>query len=113
MAGAFQFVLTNTIQGDLSEVKQKTQRASEELLLKSYAALQSETIKHMVRIQELLGELQAIDGTLVKYEVTKSGGRAEWEALVPQAFSGNKVGGVTVEAVSKEKDGRVRIKGRG
>lgn len=110
---AFQFVLTNTIQGDLADVKKKTQTASEQLLLKSYAALQSETIKHMVRIQELLTQLKAIDGTLVKYEVQSAGSSAVWEALVPQAFSGGRVGDIPVEPVSKERDGRVRIRGRG
>lgn len=110
---AFQYVLTNTIQGDLMEVKQETQRASEELMLKAYQALQSDTIKHMVKIQELLTELKKIDGTLVKYEVPGANKPAEWEALVPQAFSATNIGGKKVEVVpAKEKDGRVRIKGR-
>lgn len=111
---AFQYVLTNTIQGDLSDVKQETQRASEQLMLQAYQALQSDTIKHMARIQELLTELKKIDGTLVKYEVPAANQPAQWEALVPQAFSGTNIGGKKVEVVPvKEKDGRVRIKGRG
>ncbi|MEM6780879.1 MAG: hypothetical protein AAF569_03350, partial [Pseudomonadota bacterium] len=96
---AFQFVLTNTIQGDLADVKQQTQRASEQLMLQAYQALQSDTIKHMVRIQELLTDLQKIDGTLVKYEVDGPGSAAQWEALVPQAFSGSTIGGRTVTIV--------------
>lgn len=111
---AFQFVLTNTIQGDLSEVKQQTQRTSEQLMLQSYQALQSDTIKHMVRIQELLTDLKKVDGTLVKYEVEGPGKPAHWEALVPQAFSGGRIGGKNVTVVpKKEKDGRVRVKGQG
>ncbi len=109
---AFQYIITNTIQGDLTEVKKKTDIASRQLMLNAHAALQSDTIKHMVRIQELLEELHAIDGTLVKYEVKgKSAGR--WEALVPQAFDQKQIGGSRIEAVGIEADKRVRVRGKG
>ena len=65
--------------------------------------MQSDTIKHMVRIQELLDTLATVDGTLVRYEVNK--GKVEWEALIPPAFAqeyGTPLG--------LEKDGRVRVK---
>lgn len=107
----FQYILTNTIQGDLTEVRDKTDRASQQLMLNAYAALQSDTIKHMVRIQELLEELQKIDGTLVKY-TAKSKGNGEWEALVPQAFNQKQIAGTRIEALGLEADKRVRVRGK-
>ena len=105
----FQFVLTNTVQRDLAKVKDDTQRVSQQLMLEAYNALQSDSIKHMVRIQELLDELRTIDGTLVKYEVT--GNKVNWEALVPPAY-GQGVGSVKGQVQPGiEKDGRVRILG--
>ena len=104
-----QFVLTNTVQRDLAKVKSDTQRVSQQLMLEAYNALQSDSIKHMVRVQELLDELRTIDGTLVKYEVT--GKKVSWEALVPQGF-GKGVGSVrgTVQP-GIEADGRIRMLG--
>lgn len=106
---AFEYLLTNTIQRDLAKVKNDTDRASQQLMLKAYDALQSDSIKHMVRIQELLDELRTIDGTLVKYEV--KGGKRNWEVLVPPAY-GQGVGSIRGKVQPGiEKDGRVRIKG--
>lgn len=105
----FQFVLTNTTQRDLQRVHQETERASQALTIQAYNALQSDTIKHMVRVQELLDELNGLGGTLVKYEV--SDGKVLWEALVPQAYT-NSIGNTQTEVVPQmEKDGRARIKG--
>jgi hypothetical protein len=105
----FQYVLANTVERDLDKVKVATDRASQDLMLEAYNALQSDSIKHMVRIQELLDELRTIDGTLVKYEV--EGKNRKWEVLVPQAY-GQGVGSVTGQVQpGLEKDGRVRIKG--
>ena len=80
----FQYVLTNTVQRDLRKVKAETNRVSQQMMIEAYNALQSDTIKHMVRIQELLDELRTIDGTLVKYEV--KGKKLTWEVLVPPAY---------------------------
>lgn len=105
----FQFVLTNTTQRDLAKVKSETDRVAQNLMLEAYNALQSDSIKHMVRIQELLDELRTIDGTLVKYEVV--GKTRNWEVLVPQAY-GQGVGTVRGQVQPGiEADGRVRIKG--
>lgn len=105
----FQFILTNTVVHDLDEVKAKTDKASQDLMIGAYNALQSESIKHMVRIQEMLAELQKIDGTLVKYSV--DGGKVSWEVLVPPAY-GQGVGTIKGQVQpGLEKDGRVRIKG--
>lgn len=105
----FQFALTNTTKRDLQRVHQETDRAAQQLTIQAYNALQSDTIKHMVRVQELLDELNSLGGTLVKYEV--NGNNVVWEALVPQAFT-NSVGNTKTDVVPQmEKDGRARIKG--
>lgn len=62
-----------------------------------------------MRIQTLLDDLGKIDGTLVKFEV--KGGKLEWQALVPAAYS---TGVMSVRGQAQpgiEKDGRIRIKG--
>ena len=106
----FQFILTNTVARDLNKVKMETDRASQQLMVNAYNALQSDSIKHMVRIQEMLDELEKINGTLVKYNV--EGGQATWEVLVPPAY-GQGVGTIKGQVQpGLEKDGRVRIQGR-
>lgn len=105
-----QFVMTNTVRRDLDKVQMDTDQASADLLISATKALQSDTIKHMVRVQELLDALSKIDGTLVKYKVDK--GSVTWEALVPPSFSNctGALGGCQVKP-GLEKDGRVRISG--
>jgi len=105
----FQYILVNTVKRDLNNAKTETQRASQQLMVNAYNALQSDTIKHMVRIQELLDELQKINGTLVKYEV--NGNKVSWEALVPPAFQDKTIAGARVDSIKIESDGRVRVKG--
>jgi len=106
---AFQYLLTNTVERDLAAVKKDTQRTSQQLMIKAYDALQSDTIKHMVRIQELLDELKTVDGTLVKYQVT--GNQVNWEVLLPPAY-GQGVGSLRGKVQPGiEPDGRVRVKG--
>jgi hypothetical protein len=80
----FQVLATNFIRRDLASVHRQTEEASNQLVMDAYKALQSDAIRHMVRIQELLDALTKIDGTLVKYEVDK--GKVNWEALVPASF---------------------------
>ncbi|MCI5061206.1 MAG: hypothetical protein MRY79_09110 [Alphaproteobacteria bacterium] len=105
----FQYVLTNTVKRDLKKVKAETNRVSQQLMIEAYNALQSDTIKHMVRIQELLDELRTIDGTLVKYEV--KGKKLTWEVLVPPAY-GQGVGTIRGKVLPGiEPDGRVRVRG--
>jgi len=104
-----QFILTNTVQRDLERVKTETQQASKQLMDQAYNALQSDTIKHIVRVQELLDDLQTVNGTLVKYSVENN--TVTWEVLVPSAY-GQGVGTVRGEALPGiEKDGRVRLRG--
>jgi hypothetical protein len=98
------FISVNMIERNLGQVKQQTETASNDLMIKAHNAMQSDTIKHMVRIQELLDSLATRDGTLVRYEV--KGGKVEWEAMVPRAFAAEF--GTPQEI--DEKDGRVRVK---
>lgn len=104
-----QYMWTVFIQRDLQTVTAQSDRAANDLMINAYNALQSDTIRHMVKIQEILDTLRTIEGTLVKYEVIQ--GRTEWQALVPQSFTGG-VGVVRGEVQPGiENDGRVRIKG--
>ena len=105
-----QFLYTNLVTRDLNSVKVASEKASSDLMINAYNALQSDTFKHTVRIQELLDNLQKIDGTLVKYSVIQ--GKVEWQALVPPSFSGcdGALKGCQI-VPGLEKDGRVRIKG--
>ena len=78
-------------------------------MVNAYNALQSDSIKHMVRIHEMLAELEKIDGTLVKYNVEN--GKVTWEVLVPPAY-GQGVGTIKGQVQpGLEPDGRVRIRG--
>lgn len=105
----FQYVLANTVQRDLAKARAETERASQQLMVNAYNALQSDTIEHFVRIQGLLDELKEINGTLVKYEVDK--GKVEWHALVPPAY-GQGIGTIRGKVQPGiEPDGRVRIIG--
>ncbi|MCB9964104.1 MAG: hypothetical protein H6855_03010 [Rhodospirillales bacterium] len=107
---AVQLLLTHSVQRDLSQVQMDTQNAVTELMQSAASTMQNTSIQHMVNVQELLDALVKIDGTLIRYEI-KGGNRAEWEALVPQAYSSG-VGIIrgTVQP-EIEPDGRVRISG--
>lgn len=104
----FSYVSINFVKRDLDTVRMQTEKASMDLMLNAANALQSDAIKHMVRVQDLLDSLGTVDGTLVRYEVNK--GKAEWEALVPPSFQGG-VGNIKGTVQGMEKDGRVRLKG--
>ena len=108
---AFSWISINLLQRNLDAVQEQTQQASMQLMRDANSAMKSDTIKHMVRIQELLDSLTRIDGTLVRYEVEN--GRIEWEALVPRAFAVEAMEKLSAQPDSeqKEKDGRLRIRG--
>lgn len=107
----FSYISLNLLQRDLSEVQKSSEDASLQLVRDANSAMKSDTIKHMVRIQEILDSLAKVDGTLVRYEVNK--GRVEWEALVPRAFIQPVMEQfpVRVSKDNNEKDGRVRVIG--
>lgn len=103
------YAMTNIVQPRLDEAKEVTRNATNELMDRATNALQSNSYKHVARIQELLDTLMGFGGTLVKYEVTSSGS-VIWEALVPRALEGN-LSQLQGTAVGLEPDGRLRIKG--
>lgn len=107
----FSYISVNMIERNLESVKEETQRASENLMLKAYNAMQSDTIKHMVRVQEILDGLARLDSILVKYEINKN--KVTWEALVPQAYAPTVRQRFAAEIVEGEEsaDGRIRMKG--
>ena len=104
-----QYAWTVLLKRDLETVQAQSDKASNDLMINAYNALQSDTIKHMVKVQQLLDTLRTIEGTLVKYEV--KGSNSSWEALVPKSFTQG-VGPVkgTIQP-QMEPDGRVRLKG--
>lgn len=107
----FQLILTHNVQRDLSTIQTDTQNAVTNLMTSAAATMRNDSVRHMFNIQELLDALVQVDGTLVRYEV-KGGGGAEWEALIPQAYSSG-VGIIRGQVQPKiEPDGRVRIIGR-
>lgn len=104
-----QYVLTNFVSRNLEDVQRVTEEASMTLLTSATEAAQNDIINNTVRIQQLLDDLEKIDGTLVRYEV--KGKSLEWEALVPAAYS---TGVMSVRGRAQpgiEVDGRIRIKG--
>jgi hypothetical protein len=105
----FQYILTGITKRDLATVKAASEAASQSLMINAYNALQSDTIKHMVRIQELLDALQKIDGTLVKYEV--KGGKMTWQALLPPSFKECEGELKGCKVVKLESDSRIRVEG--
>lgn len=98
----YNYIAINLKERNLAAVQSETSRASNDLMLNAYNAMQSDTIRHMVRIQEILDQLAKVDGTLVKYEV--KGNVVEVEALVPQAFAQD-----FGKSAGLEQDGRVRV----
>ncbi|MAS87414.1 MAG: hypothetical protein CMH30_05500, partial [Micavibrio sp.] len=105
--------ITITYKPNLKKAQQNSTQATVELMNVATQTLQNESLKHMIRIQELLDVLGDNDGTLTKYEVTDKGNTVVWEALVPQAFS---AGGVPALAGARPlpgiaSDGRVTIQG--
>lgn len=103
---------------NLVDVRHATEEASSKLIENAYRALQSPTAQNFSRINQLLDELQTIDGTLVRYEVDETG-KLEWEALVPAAYAGSDgqgqegIGSVKGKVLPGiEKDGRMRLMGK-
>jgi hypothetical protein len=115
IAGAYiigMYAYANMIQPQLDQTKSDTELAAMQLLSDASRSLENDTIKHIIRIQELLDTLLQIQGTLVKYEVKAD--VVSWEALVPRSFASNDnplLRGARLVTNKIESDGRVRIKG--
>lgn len=107
----FSYISVNMIQRDLDAVRAQNETAAVQLMREANNAMQSDTVKHMVRVQDLLDSLSRVDGTLVKYEVSK--GKVEWQALIPPAYIQPVMQKfrVKVDDENKEKDGRIRVIG--
>ncbi|MDD3020193.1 MAG: hypothetical protein PHX61_04330 [Alphaproteobacteria bacterium] len=106
---AAQYVMINFLDRNLEKVKEQTEQASLKLLSDAKDLSKNDVLDYTIRIQQLLDDLTKIDGTLVRFEVSK--GKMEWEALVPAAYS---TGIMSVRGKAQpeiEKDGRVRVKG--
>lgn len=99
------------IEPDLSVAKNKVQIETVKLITEASTALKSESRTHVMNVQQLLDELKAIGGTLVRYEVFKDG-KAEWEALVPKAVNASQIGRFKANPEGLDNDGRMRVKGR-
>jgi hypothetical protein len=105
-----QYVGLNFVDRHLETIHEQTETASMELLRKASDLSQNDVLKHTVRLQQLLDDLSQIDGTLVRYEVSK-GGKLEWEALVTAGYS---KGVLSIQGTAQpgiEPDGRIRMKG--
>ena len=108
----FQLLLTHTVQRDLTQVQLETDQAVGNLMANAASTMQNTSIQHMVNVQELLDSLVRIDGTLVRYEIKSGSNNAEWEVLVPPAYS-NGIKGIKGQVQPQiEPDGRVRIIGK-
>jgi hypothetical protein len=106
------YAYANFLRPQLDQTKSETELASMQLLNDAAKSLENDTLRHIVRVQELLDTLLPIQGTLVKYEVAD--GNIKWEALVPRAFATAEnpvlLGAKPVNN-KIEPDGRVRILG--
>ncbi len=88
---------------DLAEIKENTDKVAHKLLTDASNIMQSDTIRHMVRVQQLLDNIATTNGYLVRYEV--DGNKTEWSALVPLGLVNAAVDVTTLREVS---DGRAR-----
>ncbi|MDB5478736.1 MAG: hypothetical protein JWM96_1231 [Alphaproteobacteria bacterium] len=98
------------IRPNLAKAEQDTQMATEKLMVEATRAVRNDADHHLYRLQELLLNLQNINGTLLKYEVTNNA--ILWEALVPQAAGGNNLRQLRAQVMGSAPDGRVRIQGK-
>jgi hypothetical protein len=105
------FTIASMMEPDLTRAKNETRIATESLMIQASKAMQSESSKHLNRIQELLDSLGDLGGTLVKYEVDTSG-QVVWDALIPPALGGNNLAQFKASTVGRAEDGRLRIRGK-
>lgn len=106
---------------NLAKVKEAADKAALELVDSAANVMQSDSIRHMVRVQKLLDKVALSNGYLVRYEVV--GGRTEWNAIVPTSLGDTARIDTTLREISngrvqtfspklvKEDGGNVRLKG--
>ncbi len=78
-------ISVSAVNYNLEDIKKKTDDTALELVESATNVMQSDTIKHMVRVQQLLDNLALSNAYLVRYEVSKKG--VEWNAIAPQGLS--------------------------
>ncbi len=100
-----------TLRPDLTKAKAETSSASMDLVMKASQAVGNEANKHITRLQELLGDMNEIGGTLVKYEINEENNSLTWEALVPSALSTANLNQFRARTIGRAPDGRLRIRG--
>ena len=103
-------MISLVVKPDLAKAQQETSEASQKLMVQAATTVRNETDKHLFRLQELLYQLQSINGTLLKYEVKD--GKVTWQALIPPAAGGDNLKQLRANAVGSSPDGRVKIEGK-
>ncbi len=116
-------ISVSVVNYNLDDVKKRTDEAALELVESATNVMQSDTIKHMVRVQQLLDNLALSNGYLVRYEVSKN--NVKWEAIVPQGLSsaaikstkfiemvGGRARSYAASVVGPEEGDNVRIEGK-
>lgn len=89
---------------DLEQIKIQTDQAALELVENAANVMQSDTLRHMVRIQNILDKVAESNGYLVLYQVT--GNRTEWNAIVPQGLVEIAIRNLTFQDISS---GRLKM----
>ena len=86
-------VSISSVNRDLSAIKEETDKTALELVDSASNVMQSDAIKHMVRVQHILDNISLLNGYLVRYEVV--GNRVEWSAIVPQGLASKAIEATT------------------
>ncbi len=92
------------VQRDLGKIKDQTDQAALELVESAANVMQSDTIRHMVRVQHILDNITSSNGYLVLYQV--AGNRTEWNAIVPQGLVDIAIRDTTLQDTST---GRIKV----
>ncbi len=101
---AVNLVSIGFVQRDLEAIKRQTDQSALELVESATNVMQSDTLRHMVRIQHILDNIAHSNGYLVLYQV--AGSRTEWNAIVPQGLVDIAIRETTLRDTST---GRVRV----
>ncbi len=91
-------------------LQRETSQATEKLMLEAARLTRSDAEQHLMRVQELLGQLDVLGGTLNKYQVDKD--EVLWEAVIPAAAGGANLAGLKAQTTGTEPDGRIIIQGK-
>lgn len=106
------YIMVVVREPDLAHVQKQMTAETNKLISESSRIMKSSSRKHLGHIQMLLEELKDVGGTLVRYEVDDKTGSAEWEALVPKAVDGSRIGTLRANSEGLAPDGRMRVKGK-